>query len=129
MEIREPLSRGTKALLAAVLVVPAGILAVRADDAADREVAIPRASAAGGDRITVSSVCLPVQRLDIDVREDPRTVTVTVTALDYDPDNREDCETLNEVLLASPLGGRRLVDGATGDEVPVEGREQAPTSQ
>ena len=83
---------------------------------------IPSASAARNERITIASVCLPPERLDIDVREDAQTVTVTVTALEYDPDDRDDCETSNRVSLASPLGDRRLVDGATGTEVPVEGR-------
>ena len=122
MEPRDPLSRATKAVLIAVLVVPVGFLVVRSYDVADLQVPIPSASAAADDRITVASVCLPPERLDIDVSEDAQTVTVTVTALDYDPDNSDGCETGNEVSLAAPLGERRLIDGATGNEVPVEGR-------
>ena len=122
MEPRDPLSRATKAFLIAVLVFPIGFLIVRSNDVADLQVPIPSATAASAERITVASVCLPPERLGIEVSEDAQTVTVTVTALDYDPDNSDGCQTSNAVSLASPLGDRRLIDGATGDEVPVESR-------
>ena len=63
------------------------------------------------------------ERLDIDVIEDAQTVTETVTALDDDPDNSDGCASKNKVQLASPVGIRRLINGVTGDEVDVEGRQ------
>jgi len=71
---------------------------------------------------SLSPACACPQRLEIDVNEDAQTVTVTVKALDYDPDNSDGCASNNEVQLASPLGDRRLIDGVTGDEMRVEGR-------
>ena len=120
MELREPLAPATKAFLVAVLVVPVVLIVVHANDVGDHQVPFPAASAAGANRLTVAGPCLPAGRLDIAVREDARTVTVTVTALDYDPDNTDDRAMDPEVHLAAPLGDRRLIDGATGNDVPVE---------
>jgi hypothetical protein len=92
------------------------------DGPADREVPIPGAYLATDGSLVVESVCLPEERLEADVAEDDQTVTVTITALDYDPDNREDCLGGKTVALSAPLGERTLRDGTTGDEVPVQQR-------
>lgn len=98
------------------------LLAVGGCAAPDREVPVPRASLVGVDRIAVQSVCLPPERIVAAVVEDAESVVVTVTALQYDLRDTEDCATTEQVRLDAPLGARRLVDGSTGREVEVEGR-------
>lgn len=122
VEARQPLGPVTKTIFVALLVVPLAVFAVNALDVVDREVPISAATKVSDSRVEVGTVCLPHERLQPRVREDARTVTVTVTALDYDPANRDGCLLSVAVDLASRLGDRRLIDGSTGDEVPVEGR-------
>ena len=88
--------------------------------AADLHVPIPSARAAGDDRITVASVCLPPERLGIDVSEDAQPVTVT--ALDDDSDNRQRLPVHQRGLPSFAPWDRRPIDGATGNEVLVECR-------
>lgn len=47
-------------------------------------------------------------------------VTVRVTAEVVVEGDRFECQDLVEVTLDAPLGNRRLVDGVSGTEVPVE---------
>ena len=120
--VMQPLSRLTKTLFVALLVVPLAVIVFRANDVRDREVNISFASQLSDRRIQVETVCLPPERLRPEVRETARTVTVTVTALDYDPANGEDCLRSLEVVLETALGDRRLIDGSSGNEVSVNGR-------
>ena len=62
-------------------------------------------------------MCLRPEHLDIGVRETAQSVTVT--ALRDDPDDSDGCDD-DEVTLASPLRDRRVIDGATGNDVPVQ---------
>lgn len=55
-----------------------------------------------------------------DVAETETTVTITVVSTKYDPGDA--CQDTLEVALATPLGGRTLLDGTTGRAPePVEG--------
>jgi hypothetical protein len=118
----QPLGRLTKILFVALLVVPLAVIVFRANEVRDREVSISAATQASDRRIHVQTVCLPPERLRPAVRETARAVTVTVTALDYDPANGEDCQRSLEVVLETAFGGRRLIDGSTGIEVPTSRR-------
>lgn len=118
----QPLGRLTKTVFVVLLVVPLGLVVFRANDSRDRAVAISGATMLADRQIQVQTVCLPPERLRPKVQEAARTVTVTVTALNYDPANGEDCLRTVDVSLATPLGDRRLVDGSSGSEVLVSGR-------
>lgn len=118
----QPLSRLTKTLFVALLVVPLAVIILRANDVRDREVKISGATQVSDRRVQVDTVCLPPERLRPEVRETTRTVTVTVTALDYDPANGEDCLRSLEVALETALGDRSLIDGSSGRELSVSGR-------
>lgn len=120
--MQQPLSRVAKAAFVIVVVVPLAFTVYRANDERDRQVTISSAAAESERVLRVQTVCLPPERLRPAVRETRRTVTVTVTALDYDPANADGCLASREVRLADPLGDRRLIDGSTGREVLVSGR-------
>lgn len=58
-----------------------------------------------------------------DVTEAPSTVTISVNAFTFEPFPHTDLGARLEVQvrLGAPLGGRTVVDGSTGQEVPETG--------
>lgn len=56
------------------------------------------------------------------LEETSETVTVGVTSAVVVEGDRFECQDIVPVTVDEPLGDRRLVDGGSGAEVPVEGR-------
>jgi hypothetical protein len=82
-----------------------------------RGVAIEEASITADGRTLELIVGSCNADLSVDVDESPSRVTVTVTARN---DTSDDCLDGVTEQLRRPLGERSLVDGVTGDTVPVQ---------